>query len=278
MISGVVISVFVILVIIFVLFAVQRRNTVNRYRDLAAEIQSVETIKDTLPDANADMPQAEPAVDVPPETVLIVPELPEAVLTEPESTEHTILEKYVDLYLRNPEFFGWIKIDGTQIDYPVMRSFDDNDEYLHADFDGNYSYPGIPFADINSSYETDNILIYGHNMIDGTMFRSLIKYDKESYWKEHPTIMFSNLHEDFEYEVLAAFYDRVYRKSDTCFKFYQFIDAADQEEFDYAISQFKEKSIYDTGVDAVYGDKLITLVTCAYHVENGRFVVVARRK
>ena len=81
-----------------------------------------------------------------------------------------------------------------------------------------------------------------------------------------------------EYEVLAAFYDRVYYTYENCFKFYQFIDAADEADFNNAISNFRSKALYDTGVTAAYGDKLITLVTCAYHVEDGRFVVVARKK
>lgn len=154
----------------------------------------------------------------------------------------------------------------------------DNEKYLHADFRGDYSYVGTPFADVKCTLDSDNILLYGHNIVDGSMFAGLFEYEDEEYWEEHPVIMFSDLYEDYEYEVLAVFYDRVYRKSETCFKFYQFIDAENEEDFDYAISQFKEKSLYDTGVDAEYGDQLITLITCAYHVENGRFVVVARRK
>lgn len=78
--------------------------------------------------------------------------------------------------------------------------------------------------------------------------------------------------------MLAAFYDRVYYKTENCFKFYQFIDAADEVEFDNAVAKFRSKALYDTGVTASYGDRLITLVTCAYHTENGRFVVVARKK
>jgi sortase B len=152
------------------------------------------------------------------------------------------------------------------------------DDILHADFQREYSYGGIPFVDAHCNPDSDNLLIYGHNMLDGSMFRSLLKYEEKNYWEEHPVITFNTLYETREYEVLAAFYDRVYYKNETCFKFYKFIDAADKADYDYAISQFKEKAIYDTGVDAAYGDKLITLVTCAYHTSNGPFVVVARQK
>ena len=225
------------------------------FKNLAQQVQSAE--------------QASP-VTVPTESA------EENVSTEP--TVKTILPKYAGLYQQNPELFGWVRIDDTVINYPVMRSFEDNDEYLYANFEGKYSFAGIPFADIKCSNESDNILIYGHNIKDGSMFAGLFKYESEEYYKEHPVIIYSDLYEDYEYEILSVFYDRVYKKSDTNFKFYQFIDAADEEEYDYSIARLKAKSIYDTGVEAEYGDKLIMLVTCAYHVDDGRFVVVARRK
>ena len=159
-----------------------------------------------------------------------------------------------------------------------MHTPTDPEKYLHTNFAREYSYGGIPFIDANCSADSDNLLIYGHNMLDGSMFRSLPKYESKSYWQAHPTIHFDTLYEEGEYEVLAAFYDRVYYTYENCFKFYQFIDAADEADFNNAISNFRSKALYDTGVTAAYGDKLITLVTCAYHVEDGRFVVVARKK
>lgn len=198
--------------------------------------------------------------------------------TEPEPTEPVMLAKYAPLYEQNHDLFGWLRIDGTAIDYPVMYTPTDPEKYLHTNFDLEYSYGGIPFIDANCSPDSDNLLIYGHNMLDGSMFRSLPKYESKSYWQAHPTIHFDTLYEEGEYEVLAAFYDRVYYTYEDCFKFYQFIDAADAADFDDAVANFREKALYDTGVTASYGDKLITLVTCAYHVEDGRFVVVARKK
>ncbi len=196
--------------------------------------------------------------------------------TEPGSPK--MLEQYQSLYEQNLDLYGWITIADTKIDYPVMHTPHDPEKYLHANFEGAYSYAGIPFLEDACSEDSDNLIIYAHNMADGSMFASLMKYSEESYWKEHPTIRFDTLYEEQEYEILAAFYDRVYYKSEVCFKFYKFIDAVDEADFDNAIRNFKKKAIYDTGVTASYGDQLITLVTCAYHVENGRFVVVARRK
>lgn len=197
---------------------------------------------------------------------------------ETEPAEPEMLAKYVPLYEQNPDLFGWLRIDGTVIDYPVMHTPADPEKYLHTNFAGEYNFAGIPFVDGACSPDSDNLLIYGHNMLDGSMFRSLMKYKDEAYWRSHPTIHFDTLYEEGEYEVLAAFYDRVYYSNETCFKFYQFIDAEDAADFDNAVANFRAKALYDTGVTAAYGDKLITLVTCAYHVEDGRFVVVARKK
>lgn len=194
------------------------------------------------------------------------------------SAPKTILPEFATLYERNPEFFGWLEIEGTQIDYPVMYTPNEPEKYLRANFQGQYSRSGTPFVDGSCTGESDNILIYAHNMSDKTMFHSLLNYQEKDYWRKHPTITFNTLYERNEYEVLAAFYDRVYYQNEKVFKFYQFIDAENEEDYRYAIEQFRKKSIYDTGVTAQYGDKLITLVTCAYHTDNGRFVVVARQK
>lgn len=245
---------------------VRKVKVSNDYQKLAQQIQQAEDAHAaTTPSENMEEPE-----------VTISGTFPEETVDKPD--EETILPKYQALYEENPEFFGWIRMDDTALDYPVMRSSEDNDEYLYGDFEGDYCYAGVPFADYRCDRDSDNILIYGHNIRDGSMFRSLFKYEDKNYWREHPTIMFSDLYGDYEYEVLAVFRDRVYYKYEDVFKFYQFMDAENAEDFDYAISQFKEKSLYDTGVNAEYGDKLITLITCAYHVEDGRFVVVARRK
>ncbi len=197
-----------------------------------------------------------------------------------EPTAPQILESMAPYYGENPEIAGWIKIDGTVIDYPVMYTPDDPEKYLHRDFQQADHYAGLPFLDARCGMdpESDNLILYGHNMKDGTMFRSLLNYEVKSYWEAHPIIAFSTLYEKREYEIVAAFYDRVYYTYEDCFKFYQFIDAKDKADFDEAVAHIQEKALYRTGVTPEYGDHLITLVTCAYHVENGRFVVVARAR
>ena len=198
--------------------------------------------------------------------------------TVPAPTEPQILSYLADMAAENSDMVGWIKVDGTKLNYPLMFTPYDEEKYIHRDFNGNFSVGGLPFIEQSCSLEprTDNLIIYGHNMKNGSMFATLMDYADESFWKEHPVIYLSSLYEETAYEVVAAFYDRVYYKHENCFKFYQFIDAEDEEDFNYAIEQFKEKSCYDTGVTPQYGDQLITLVTCSYHEDNGRFVVVAR--
>lgn len=231
------------------------------------------------------IPGQEPEETVPVETTAAPTEPPVTEVettaeptTIPPETEPEILEEYAELYEKNPDFAGWIRIPGTVIDYPVLYSPDDGEKYLYANFDGYWDVHGSIFIKDSCSMdpESDNLLIYGHNMINGSMFGSILNYGYQHYWEEHPIIEFSTLYEHRQYEIIAAFNDRVYYKTEDCFKFYQFIDAEDEEHFQEAMDYFKEHSLIDTGVTAEYGDRLITLITCAYHVKNGRFVVVAR--
>lgn len=244
----------------------------NDFKDLSEQVhaatQTASVQSEPLPSITSmtTTPTTEVTTSVPTETT-----------AETKPAERIMLPQYGNLYRQNPDLFGWIRIDDTVIDYPVMRSVNDPEKYLHANFKSEYSYPGTPFADAQCSNESDNILIYAHNMLDGSMFRSLLKYENKHYWEAHPTIMYSDLYGEYNYEVVAAFYDRVYRKTENVFKFYQFIDAEDENHYRNAIDHFKAKALYNTGVDAVYGDQLITLITCAYHTDNGRFVVVARK-
>ena len=200
-------------------------------------------------------------------------------LTDEENRE--LLDAYKVMKEKNPEFAGFVRIEGTEMAYPVMYSPKDPEKYLHMDINGVEADNGLPFIDTRCKLEpdSDNIIIYGHNMKDGSMFSSIISYQDRSFYEEHPVIRFDSLDEVREYEVMSVFYDRVYYTDEIdVFKFYDFIDSADEADYYNAVEQYLKKSIYDTGVRAEYGDKLITLVTCAYHTENGRFVVVARRK
>ena len=198
----------------------------------------------------------------------------------PQEEREELVGIYAGMKEENPDFAGYISVPGSYFGYPVMYTPYDPEKYLHKDLFGVQSDDGLPFIDArcNLEPESDNIIIYGHNMKDGSMFASLFAYQDKSYFEEHPVIRFDTENELREYEVMSVFYDRVYYEDEEVFKFYNFIEGADEVEYDKAIKQYLKKSVYDTGITAEYGDKLVTLVTCAYHTENGRFVIVARRK
>ena len=237
---------------------------------IALKRMSAETARETTPiSTSAPAETTVPTqATVPPTTAATVPP------TEPRE----VLPRLQEQYEKNPDLAGWLTIPGTRIDYPVMYSPDEPERYLHANFEVSYSFAGLPFIDAACDPESGNRIIYAHNMLDGSMFRTLLKYQQKDFWQRNPVISFSTLYEEQEYEVVAAFYDKVYKKSDTNFKFYQFYDTSDQSSFDEAMAYYREHALYDTGVTAQCGDLFLTLVTCAYQTENGRFVVVARKK
>ena len=194
------------------------------------------------------------------------------------SEQKTFIPEYAELYAQNPDMVGWIKIEDTKINYPVMQSVNEPNFYLKHGFDREYTSYGCPYVQENCDVllPSDNIVIYGHNMNDGSMFAELEKFKKQDFWERHKTITFNTLTEYCEYEILAVFKTVVYTDSIDSFKYYQFTEAKTEPEFNTYIQKCKELSLYETGVSAKYGDKLITLSTCEYSQKNGRLVVVAK--
>ena len=236
-----------------------------------------------LPMMNAEEPAPTVPTEAPTTETTAPPTTEPTETTEPPTTlpPDENLEKLEAVYAQNPETYAWLQIDNTVIDYPVMYTPDDGEKYIYADVNGKLDFAGTLFIDARCEMEPrcDNVLVHGHNMKEGTMFAILPHYETEDFWKEHSNIRFTTLKDGTkEYEVFAAFYDRVYMKTDTCFKYYNFINAKDEADFNNAMAEFKAKRLYDTGVDPQFGDKLITLSTCTYHVEEGRFVLVLREK
>ena len=207
----------------------------------------------------------------------------EVVETQPDETQETMnysddktfIPEYQELYLQNNDMVGWIKVEDTKINYPVMQSKDNPDFYLKHGFDKSYSDYGCPYVQENCDMElpSDNIIIYGHHMNDGSMFADLCKYTDADFCKEHPTIAFDTLSSLGKYEVIAAFKFNTNRET---FKYneYTLMDEAQFAEF---MENVHARQLYDTGVTAEYGDQLLTLSTCEYTYPNGRFVVVAKK-
>lgn len=201
-----------------------------------------------------------------------------ASLTEGPEGMPDVLYKYEDLFNQNKSLIGWVQIADTVIDYPVMQTVN-NEYYLDHNFHQEYDKNGSIFLDAACSVypRSTNLIIYGHHMKSGSMFGSLQNYQSESYYEDHKIIQFDTIYEEGTYEVMFVFRDRVYSQEDVNFKYYEFIDANSEEEFYSYMDEMAAASYYDTGVVAHYGDQLLTLSTCDYQQDNGRFVVVARR-
>ncbi len=195
-----------------------------------------------------------------------------------ETRTLTVLPKYETLYKSNNKLIGWIKIADTNIDYPVMQTTD-NEYYLNHNFDQEESKAGALFLDYQCDVVSgcDNYIIYGHHLSSGGMFSKLSDYQSKSYYEKHKYINFDTIYEEGTYQVMFAFRSRVYDSDQVVFKYYQFISATSEEEFTSYMNEMRKDSFYDTGVEAYYGDQLLTLSTCDYNEKNGRFVVVAKK-
>lgn len=189
-----------------------------------------------------------------------------------------VLAKYKTLYNKNKKLIGWLKIDDTIIDYPVMQT-SNNEYYLTYNFNQEYDKNGSIFMDYRCEAfpRSQNLILYGHHMKSGKMFGDLEKYVKESYYKEHSVIQFDTIYEKGTYQIMYVFRAKVLKENDVSFKYYQFINANSVEEFNSYMKEMAEMSLYDTGVTAEYGDELLTLSTCDNSQTDGRFAVVAKR-
>lgn len=206
--------------------------------------------------------------------------------TEPEETQETtsptegepqILPGYAELYEQNPDLVGWIEIEGTKLNYPVMQTPDRVDFYLDHDFDGNPSARGCIYAreECDILRPSDNVTLYGHNMKDGSMFATLNSYVNKETWDYNSIIFFDTLYERHVYQIFAVFTTTA--SIGEGFSYHQMEDAADEKEFTDFIATCKELQLYETGITPVYGDKIICLSTCEYSQDNGRLVVAAMR-
>lgn len=209
------------------------------------------------------------------ETLIEEPEETSSKPQTPEEEQQSAYDKYHRLFEENPDFFGWISIPDTRVDYPVMYAPDRKDFYVKHNFNKTYSDYGIPFIQENCIPDlSDNLLIYGHNMKDGSMFSGLETYGSKEFYDQHKVIQFDTLWGYGEYEVVAVFRTVAYVPEG--FRYYDFVNAASEKEFDEYIAQCKELSLYPIKTTAQYGDRLITLSTCEYSQTDGRFVIVAK--
>lgn len=211
-------------------------------------------------------------------------------LFEQEPTEEEVnnlpegyLKKFASLYAKNPEIKGWIKINNSRVNHPVMQT-NNNNYYLSHDFDKKNNRYGEPFADYRCTIGpadqlNTNTIIYGHNSTLGRLFSDVKKYKELSFYKSSPVINFDTVYEETEWKVFAVFVTNGSDDGGYFFQYHNFIQAQSEEHFDWFIRQVKRRSLINTTVDVEYGDKLLTLSTCSERadLEDGRVVVVARR-
>lgn len=207
-------------------------------------------------------------------------------------------EKTQLLLKKNKNYAGWIRIKNTPVDYPFLKDpgeiqegqpyynneyHNANSFYLHKNFERNYEFAGALFMDYRDDFgafeetQSENIVIYGHNMMNLTMFGSLRNYyNDHSFWEQAPFIELSSPYADYDYVVCGNAVTSGYKESD--FVYWDMEELDSKEDFDFYISKLREKQVFDSGVDVEFGDKLLTLSTCYGASEtNMRFILVARR-
>lgn len=189
------------------------------------------------------------------------------------------MKKVISLKQQNKDVIGWIQVEDTIINYPILQTTD-NDYYLNQ----NYKKEKSQYGSIYAKNECDildnnsNVIIYGHNRKDNQMFNTLLDYIDESFYKEHKTIKIATEKEDSKYSIVATFKSRIfYQNEKNVFRYYKDTKFNNEDDYNNFINNCKQIQLYDTGVSAEYGEQLITLITCEYSQENGRMVIVAKK-
>ena len=202
---------------------------------------------------------------------------PRVEVTDPETGEMvSMLPEFAELYTQNNDIVGWIRLDGTKVDYPVMQTPEHTDYYLKRGFDKKRTARGSIYVreECDVFAPSDNVTIYGHRMNSGSMFGELHKLKKVEFWADHRYIQFDTLLERHTYEIFAVF--RISASVNNGFQYHLYVDMT-QLEFDDYVAQCKDRALFDTGITPQYGEKLITLSTCEKDNNSIRLVVVARQ-
>lgn len=189
-----------------------------------------------------------------------------------------ILPEYRKMYETNSDLVGWLVIDGTDINYPVVQSKVYQEFYLDHNFDGEKDEAGSIFADARNDVflPDENIILYGHNMKNGSMFGTLQHYLDKSYYNEHSIISFDTLYKRSIYKIAVVGLSKISDESDDTFKYYDFLNSTNKKTFKSYVNNIKNLEAYDTGVNLKYGDNLVTLSTCNSVEEDGRLFIIAK--
>lgn len=207
----------------------------------------------------------------------------EPTVDEIDNLKDGYLEKFAALYAQNPDIRGWIRINNINVNYPVVQTTN-NSYYLSYNFEKKRDGTGEPYVDYRCNIGkgdqlSTNTIIYGHNGSNHRKFYDIKEYKDINFYKKSPVVYFDTLYEEIVWKVIACFVTTGVDDGGYFFQYHNFIEAESQEHFDWYIRQVMRRSLYTTTVDVEYGDKLLTLSTCANRSElyNGRVVVVCRR-
>ena len=198
-------------------------------------------------------------------------------LAEPvaEATLPPMQESFAELYAQNPHVVGWLEMD-PDIALPVVQW--DNSFYMDHDFDGNESVAGTLFVDSRNTLwpQDDHILIYGHNMKDGSMFGSLNNYRNVGFLRNTVCIEFNTIYGDAQYVPFALFDASMTKDDPNYFKLIR-LNFSEEQPFDAFLEDVQSRSLFNIPVDVNENDQLLSLVTCSYSMDNGRFIIMCRK-
>ena len=198
-------------------------------------------------------------------------------LAEPvaEATLPPMQESFAELYAQNPHVVGWLEMD-PDIALPVVQW--DNSFYMDHDFDGNESVAGTLFVDSRNTLwpQDDHILIYGHNMKDGSMFGSLNNYRNVGFLRATTCIQFNTIYGDAQYVPFALFDASMTKDDPNYFKLIR-LNFSEEQPFDAFLEDVQSRSLFNIPVDVNEDDQLLSLVTCSYSMDNGRFIIMCRK-
>lgn len=247
-------------------FALYKLNT--EFIPQQKEIQRYEELREVLYQAEETVAAED---DDPSST-----KIPDATTSKGEVIRVYSLE---ELFAMNSDMVAWLTVPDTKIDYPVMHTPDNVEDYLHKDFDGYYSFSGCLFVGDNCDIDSDVFVIYGHNMNNGSMFGEIDMYSYSDYMEEHRDIILRTRKGNRLYRAFAAFPTKVYDDDDDSgeFQYYNSVGEKTKSSYDDMVKSIGELSVVPVSDPPAYPSQIVFLSTCAYHEDNGRFVVAAYR-
>lgn len=245
-------------IVCLLVFVLAGYKIINDLRAQKEEINDFNELVELVTESTSTQEKTEPSIEAEGNDTTI----------ETETMPIISTRNLAPLFERNADCIGWVYIEGTAVDYPVMHTPDEPQKYLRKNFDKEYSSAGVPFLNGICTLDCDNLILYGHNMKNGTMFSDVTQYRNKNYYTVHPVIEFETTQGLKQYAVFAV---AQVKNNDG---WYAFHIAVDESEYYAKIAEMKNRSLYDTEITPIYGQQLITLSTCYGATKSDRIIVV----